>query len=61
MGWRYLWREKPLVLSLADSMLIDHDELKDLDCVNELIDWGSLEWVLQGNHSSPGSEKGWPH
>jgi hypothetical protein len=49
MGWRYLWREKPLVLSLADSMLIDHDDLKELDCVNEPIDWSRLKWVLQAS------------
>ena len=38
-------------------MLIDHDELKKLDCVNELIDWSHLEWVLQGIHSSPRGDR----
>jgi len=60
MGWRYLWREKPLVFSLADSMLIDHDDLKELDCVNESIDWSRLKWVLQSINSSPRGEKAWP-
>jgi len=41
-------------------MLIDHDALKELDCVNELIDWSSLEWILQGIHGSPRGEKAWP-
>jgi IS5 family transposase len=41
-------------------MLIVHDALKEPDCVNELINWSRLEWVLQGIHSSPRGEKAWP-
>jgi hypothetical protein len=35
MAWKNLKQR-----SLADSMLIDHDALKELDSVSELIDWG---------------------
>ena len=55
MAWKTLKQR-----SLADSMLIDHDALKELDCVNELIDWSCLERILQGIHASPCGEKAWP-
>jgi len=29
--------------SLADSMLIDHDAVKELDSVHKIIDWAGLE------------------
>jgi len=32
-------------------MLIDHDALKELDAVHELIDWSCLEQQLSGIHS----------
>jgi IS5 family transposase len=46
--------------SLADSMLIDHDALKELDAVNALIDWVRIEFLLSNIHSSPSGEKAWP-
>ena len=55
MAWKNLKQR-----SLADSMLIDHDALKELDSVNELIDWDRLERILQGIHASPRGEKAWP-
>jgi len=55
MAWKNLKQR-----SLADSMLIDHDALKELDSVNELIDWSHLERILQGIHASPRGEKAWP-
>ena len=55
MAWKNLKQR-----SLADSMLIDHDPLKELDSVNEIIDWGRLEQILQGIHASPRGEKAWP-
>lgn len=55
MAWKNLKQR-----SLADKMLIDHDALKELDCVNELIDWGRLEQILQGIHASHRGEKAWP-
>ena len=55
MAWKNLKQR-----SLADSMLIDHDTLKELDSVNELIEWDRLERILQGIHASPRGEKAWP-
>jgi len=60
MAWKNLKQS-----NLADSMLIDHDALKELDVVvqdsvTELIDWSRLEQVLQGIHASPRGEKAWP-
>ena len=46
--------------SLADSMLIDHDAVKELDSVYELIDWARLEHHLKYIHSSARGEKAWP-
>lgn len=46
--------------SFAESMLIDHDALKELDDVHELIDWHQLEQLLSDIHSSPRGEKAWP-
>ncbi|MDP0589835.1 MAG: hypothetical protein QS748_11845 [Candidatus Endonucleobacter bathymodioli] len=46
--------------SLADSMLIDHDAVKELDSVHELIDWARLEHYLKDIHSSARGEKPWP-
>ena len=45
--------------SLADAM-IDHDALKELDEVNELIAWDRIERWRQGIHSRPRGEKAWP-
>ena len=52
MAWK-----TPIQRSLADSMLIDHDALKELDCINELIHWGRLKQTLQGIHAGPRGEK----
>ena len=46
--------------SLADSMIIDHDALKELDDVHEFIDWHRIESLLQGIHASNRGEKAWP-
>ncbi len=46
--------------SFADQMLIDHDALKELDDVHELIDWSRLEKQLVDLHSSSRGEKAWP-
>jgi IS5 family transposase len=55
MAWKNLKQR-----SLADSMMIDHDALRELDEVNEFIDWHRIERLLQGIHSSPRGEKAWP-
>ncbi|MDP0588144.1 MAG: hypothetical protein QS748_12100 [Candidatus Endonucleobacter bathymodioli] len=38
--------------SIADLMLIDHDAVKELDSIHELIDWSRLEHHLKDIHSS---------
>ncbi len=55
MAWKNLAQR-----SLADGMLIDHDALKELDGVHELIDWSRLEQLLSGIHANPRGEKAWP-
>lgn len=46
--------------SLADSMLIDHDALKELDAVHDLINWSRLEHRLSCIHAKKQGEKAWP-
>lgn len=41
MAWKNLTQR-----SLADSMIIDHDVIKELDAVHDLIDWNRLERLL---------------
>jgi IS5 family transposase len=41
-------------------MLIEHEALKELDDVHELIDWSSIEGLLTGLHYSPRGGKAWP-
>lgn len=55
MAWKNLKQR-----SFADSMMIEHEALKELDSVHELIDWTRLERVLQGIHASTKGEKSWP-
>ncbi len=55
MAWKNLQQT-----SFADSMLIDHDALKELDDVHELIEWSRLEKLLADLHSSTRGEKAWP-
>jgi len=55
MAWKNLKQR-----SLAESMMIEHEALKELDSVNELIDWSRLERLLQGIHARTKGEKSWP-
>ena len=55
MAWKNLTQ-----CSLAASMMIDHDALKELDGVNDLIDWRRLERLLVDIHSSKKGERSWP-
>lgn len=55
MAWKNLTQR-----SLADSMLVDHDALKELDGVHDLIDWSKLELLLADIHSKTKGEKAWP-
>ena len=55
MAWKNLTQR-----SLADAMLIEHDAVKELDAVHELIDWTRLEQRLSQIHSKARGEKAWP-
>ena len=55
MAWKNLKRR-----SLADSMVIPDDAIKELDGLNELISWSRIEKHLFDIHSSSTGEKAWP-
>lgn len=55
MAWKNLTQR-----SLAEAMLIEHDAVKELDSVHDLIDWSRLEPLLADIHSSARGEKSWP-
>ena len=55
MAWKNLKQR-----SLSDAMLIDHEALKELDDVHDLIDWSRLESLLSEIYSSPRGERAWP-
>ena len=55
MAWKNLQQT-----TLVDAMLIEHEALKELDDVHELIDWSRIESLLAGLHSSRRGEKAWP-
>ena len=55
MAWKNLKQR-----SLADSMIIPHDAVKELDGLNELISWSRIEKHLFDIHSSATGEKAWP-
>jgi hypothetical protein len=46
MAWRNLKQ-----LSLADSLISEHDALTELDDINELMDWEAIERLLGDIHS----------
>ena len=55
MAWKNLQQT-----TLVDAMLIEHEALKELDDVHELINWSRIESLLAGLYSSPRGEKAWP-
>jgi len=52
MAWKNLKQR-----SLGDSMIIEHEALKELDAVNELIDWSRIEFLLKDIHAKKLGEK----
>jgi hypothetical protein len=48
------------VLKRADSMLFEHDALKELDDVLDLICWTRIESLLSNIHFSTKGEKAYP-
>ena len=55
MAWKNLKQR-----SLADSMLVEHDALKELDDVHDLIEWSRIEGLLSDVHAKVKGEKAWP-
>ena len=55
MAWKHLKQR-----SLADSMIIDHDAVKELDELNAMIDWYCVERRLSGIHAKSRAEKACP-
>jgi len=42
--------------SFAESMLIEHEAIKELDDVSNLIDWSRIEELLSGIHNKAKGE-----
>ena len=55
MAWKNLKQR-----SLAESMLIEHDALRELDEAHELITWPRIEALLSDIHAKKKGEKAWP-
>lgn len=55
MAWKNLKQR-----SLADSLIATHDAIKELDDLNELIDWKRIERYLVDIHAKPRGERAWP-
>lgn len=55
MAWKNLKQR-----SLADTMVVAHDAVKELDELNALIDWSRVESQLWGIHAKARGEKAWP-
>lgn len=46
--------------TLADALMSEHDALKELDDINALINWKSIEQHLTQIHSKTRGERAWP-
>lgn len=55
MAWKDLKQH-----CLAKSMLIEHEALKELDAVYDLMTWSRIENPLSGIHAKSKGEKAWP-
>ena len=55
MAWKNLTQT-----SLADALVHQHDAITELDELNQLIDWKSIERQLISVNNSPAGEKAWP-
>lgn len=55
MAWKNIKQR-----SLAESMVVIHDAVKELDELNELINWSRVEGHLSHIHTKPRGEKAWP-
>lgn len=55
MAWKNIKQR-----SLADAMVVAHEAIKELDELNELINWSRVEEHLYQIHAKPRGEKAWP-
>ena len=55
MAWKHLKQR-----SLADSMVVTHEAVKELDELNALINWSQVEQYLSHLHAKARGEKAWP-
>ncbi len=55
MAWKILQQQ-----TLADALMSEHDALKELDDINALINWKSIEQHLTQIHSKTRGERAWP-
>lgn len=55
MSWKNLKQK-----SLADSLIVDHHALEELDGINDLIDWSRIETLLVDIHNKRRGEQAWP-
>lgn len=55
MAWKNLKQH-----SFADSLLVEHYALEELDGVNDLINWQEVEDLLSHIHNKKRGEKAWP-
>jgi len=55
MAWKNLTQT-----SLADAFIHEHDAITELDELNQLIDWKSIERQLITINNSPIGERAWP-
>ena len=55
MAWKQIQQ-----MSLADSLLNEHECLKELDNVAALIDWRRIERLFDNIHTSRVGQLAWP-
>jgi len=55
MAWKNLTQT-----SLADAFIYQHEALTELDDLNQLIDWKSIESQMNTINNNPMGEKAWP-
>lgn len=55
MAWKNIKQQ-----TFADELFIEHDAIKELDGLNEIIDWHLVEQLLLNIHNYPAGNKSWP-
>ena len=55
MAWKNLTQT-----SLADAFIYQHEALTELDGLNQLIDWKSIESQMNTINNNPMGGKAWP-